>query len=137
MCHLHWQKLYPCNLLYSYLYGALCAYIKSTEFCWCRWHTSRGYLYNTGILILWFKLSFYEISLIIIECVLYDKSRIKGCSLYLSLFKGIHTFILIIHRKKSLDYSTKLYQQTQIIGKANNLIIIFWLKEGAYVGNGL
>ena len=42
MYHLHRQKWFPCNLLHSFLYGALCGYIKSTEFCRCRWHTSWG-----------------------------------------------------------------------------------------------
>ena len=43
---------YPCNPLYSYLYGALCAYIKNNEFCLCIWHISQGYVYNTDILVL-------------------------------------------------------------------------------------
>ena len=47
-----WWEWYPWNPLYSCLYGALCAYIRSNEFCRCRWHISQGYVYNTGILIL-------------------------------------------------------------------------------------
>ena len=40
-------------IMYSNLYSALCAYIKSNEFCQCRWHISQGFVYNTGILVLW------------------------------------------------------------------------------------
>ena len=30
-------------------------YTKSNDFCRCRWHTSRGYVYNTVILVQWFS----------------------------------------------------------------------------------
>ena len=81
--------------MYSYLYGALCAYVKSNEFCRCRWHTSRGYVYNTGILVLWSTSS---------------QSQGKR-NFFLLRFSGLGSEIMIILRHSSKGKSTKALLQ--------------------------